>query len=74
MFQFRTFFYPGNFLAKDFYAILSLQHIQLHIQILITRTHPCITENLSFNFFIHQGHFLPIIKNFSQKYKCYPNC
>ena len=26
------------------------------------------------NFFIHQGHFLPIIKNFSQKYKCYPNC
>lgn len=50
MFQFRTFFYPGNFLAKDFYAILSLQHIQLHIQILITRTHPCITENLSFVF------------------------
>ena len=48
MFQFRTFFYPGNFLAKDFYAILSLQHIQLHIQILITRTHPCITENQEF--------------------------
>ena len=74
MFQFRTFFYPGNFLAKYLYAILSLQHIQLHIQILITRTHPCITENLSFHFFIHQGHFLPITKNFSQKYKCYPNC
>ena len=65
MFQFGRFFTPGNF-RKIFVRNPDAVTHPLHIQILVTRTHPSVTDDPSLELFVNNRHFLPIIKNFSQ--------